>query len=128
MKLLLDTCSFLWLSSDPGKLSPAARLALLDPGNLAYLSVVSAWEIAVLVSLGRVVMHQPPDLLIPAQRALHGIEILPLTEAAALHVTNLPKIHRDPFDRMLICQALVEGLTLLTPDPLIQRYPVPTAW
>lgn len=73
-------------------------------------------------------LPQPPQQFIPAQRRAHGIETLPLDEDAVLQLPRLPDIHKDPFDRMLICQAIAHGMTILTPDPLITRYPVRTAW
>jgi PIN domain nuclease of toxin-antitoxin system len=128
MKLLPDTCTFLWLIADRSKLSSAAIQSLIDFGNHVFFSVVSEWETAVLVSLGRLTIHGPLKTVVPNQRATHRLDLLPLSEAAALHVADLPRIHRDPFDRMLICPALVDGLTVVTPDPLIHRYSVPILW
>jgi len=78
--------------------------------------------------LGRLPLPEPPDQLIPSQRELHGIEILPLDEEATFFLSKLPEYHKDPFDRMLVCQAIVRGLTILTPDKLIQQYPARTIW
>lgn len=78
--------------------------------------------------LGRLPLPQPPDQYIPAQRELHGIESLPLDEEATFYLSKLPEYHKDPFDRMLVCQAIVHGLTILTPDNLIQHYPARTIW
>lgn len=128
MKLLLDTCTFLWSIAGGGAISDAARTALVDPGNAVYLSSVSAWEIAVKHSLGRLPLPEPPERYVPAERRARGIEPLPLDEEASLHLSRLPVLHRDPFDRMLICQALIGGLSLVTPDPEIARYPVRTLW
>lgn len=123
MTLLLDTCAFLWLVLEPMKLSRRAVQLIQDPNNHVWMSSVSAWEIGVAYSLGRLSLQDPPALFIPAQRRLHGLDALALTEADALLLPDLPPIHRDPFDRMLICQARANGLTLLTPDPTIRRYP-----
>lgn len=128
MNLLLDTCTFLWIIADPAQLSAQARQLLAAPGNRFSLSVVSAWEIALKYSLGKLLLQQPPQQLVPQQRALHGIDLLSLSEAAALYLPNLPRFHRDPFDRMLICQALLDNLVILTPDQDICQYPVPTIW
>jgi PIN domain nuclease of toxin-antitoxin system len=128
MNFLLDTCTFLWLATDPTRLSAAANVARADPGNTFTLSAVSAWEIGVLFSLGRLALSQPPVLFVPQERQLHRIGVLELSEDAATHVSNLPQHHRDPFDRMLVCQALIHGLTILTPDPVIRQYAVPTLW
>ncbi|HEY3353658.1 MAG TPA: type II toxin-antitoxin system VapC family toxin [Polyangia bacterium] len=128
MKLLLDTCTFLWAITGDPQLSDAARRLIIDPDNEVALSAVSAWEIAVKHALGRLPLPEEPARFVPAERARHGIEALPLDEAAALHVRRLPPLHRDPFDRMLVSQALVGGLALVTPDPLIAQYPVRICW
>jgi PIN domain nuclease of toxin-antitoxin system len=128
MKLLLDTCTFLWSIEGGEALSEVARRALVDPANEVYLSAVSAWEIVLKHALGRLPLPEPPEQYVPAQRQLRGIERWPLDEEASLHLQRLPPIHRDPFDRMLICQALVAHFTLVTPDPEIARYPVRTLW
>ncbi|MEO8181312.1 MAG: type II toxin-antitoxin system VapC family toxin [Deltaproteobacteria bacterium] len=128
MKLLLDTCTFLWSIEGGESLSEVAKRALVDPANEVYLSAVSAWEIVVKHALGRLPLPEPPEHYVPAQRQLRGIEGWPLDEEASLHLHRLPPIHRDPFDRMLICQALVGHFTLVTPDQDIARYPVRTLW
>lgn len=128
MKLLLDTCTFLWVLLDAPQLSDDARRLFRDPGNEVLLSSVSAWEIAVKYTLGRLPLPEPPERYVPRQRDAHGIASLPLDEDAALHVARLPNLHSNPFDRMLICQAMLNGLTLVTPDRDIARYPVRIAW
>lgn len=128
MRLLLDTCAFLWITSDAPELSPTARGLFADPDNEVLLSAVSAWEIAVKHALGKLPLPDPPALFVPAMREQHLMLPLPLEEHATLVLASLPSHHRDPFDRMLVCQALAHGLTLLTPDPLIRQYPVPTVW
>jgi PIN domain nuclease of toxin-antitoxin system len=128
VKLLLDTCTFLWALEGGAALSPAAAKALVDPANDVFLSAVSSWEIAVKHAMGRLPLPERPDRYVPAQRQARGVERLPLDEEATLHLHRLPALHRDPFDRMLICQALVGGLTLVTPDEDIARYPVRTLW
>jgi PIN domain nuclease of toxin-antitoxin system len=128
LRLLLDTCTFLWVVAEPEHLTAKARSLVIDPGNEVYLSVVSCWEIAVKYSLGRLPLPEPPGQFIPSQRQAHGIESLPLDEEAALHVARLPRLHADPFDRMLASQAIVHGLVLLSPDKQIARYPVRISW
>ena len=128
MRLLLDTCTFLWIVGGASELSPRAREVFADPANEALLSAASAWEIAVKHRLGRLPLPEPPDMFVPAQRVAHGIEPLPLDEEAALHVAKLPDLHRDPFDRILVAQALVGGLVVVTPDDSIREYPVRTLW
>jgi len=128
VRILLDTCTFLWLITDDTALSASARNEFLDPDNDVYLSAVSVWEIAVKHSLGKLPLPASPDRFIPSQRESHGITSLPLEEKAVLYLSKLPQLHRDPFDRVLVCQAIQHELTLLTPDPLITQYAVRTAW
>ena len=128
MRLLLDTCTFLWIIGGAKDLSTRAREAFVDPANEAFLSAASAWEIAVKHRLGRLPLPEPPDTFVPAQRAAHGLEPLAIDEESALHVAKLPDLHRDPFDRILVAQALIGGLVLLTPDDQIREYPVRTLW
>ncbi len=128
MKLLLDTCTFLWLITDDPALSSKARDLFADPANEAYLSTVSVWEIEVKFGLGKLPLPQASERFIPAQRERHGVATLPLEEQSVFYLSRLPSLHRDPFDRMLICQAIHHELTLLTPDPMITQYAVKTAW
>jgi len=128
MKLLLDTCAFLWLIADARELSRDARDLFREPANEVYLSSVAAWEIAVKYALGRLPLPAPPERLIPLHRRQHGITGLPLDEESVLQAHRLPPLHRDPFDRMLICQAIVHGMAILTPDPLIAQYAVRVVW
>jgi PIN domain nuclease of toxin-antitoxin system len=128
MKLLLDTCTFLWIALGDRALSRPAREAFVDPASEVYLSAISSWEIALKHALGKLPLPAQPMLLVPEMRGRYRIEPLPLDEPAALAVAQLPDLHRDPFDRMLICQAIMGGLTLVTPDPLIRQYAVPTLW
>ena len=109
-------------------MSSRAREAFADPANEAFLSAASAWEIAVKHRLGKLPLPAIPHEFVPEQRAAHGIEALPVDEEAALHVAKLPDLHPDPFDRMLVAQAILGGLVLLTPDESIRRYPVRTLW
>lgn len=128
MRLLLDTCTFLWVVTASPQLSPTARAAFSAPANEVFLSAVSAWEMAVKYRLGRLPLAEPPEVFVPRMRDLHRIAALPLEEEASLQATRLPDHHRDPFDRMLICQAIHHGLVLLTPDPSIRAYAVRTLW
>ena len=127
MKLLLDTCTFLWLAGG-SSLSDAAAAAIRNPSHDVYLSAVSAWEIVTKHASGRLPLPEPPDRLIPTERRLRGLTALPFDEDAALQGGKLPALHRDPFDRMLIAQAIAHGLAIVTPDPLITQYPVRTIW
>ena len=127
MRLLLDTCTFLWLIRDDRLPVPVVE-QIIKPENNIYLSVVSAWEMGIKYSLGRLPFPTDPLRYVRSQREKHQIDSLALTEEEALNAHRLPKIHSDPFDRMLVAQALVGGLTLLTPDPFIRQYPVKTLW
>lgn len=128
MNILLDTVSFLWIITDAPALSSSARKTFQQPENDVYLSVVSVWEIAVKVALGKLVLPAQPMEYVPAMRRQHAIKPLDLEEAAALQLEKLPALHRDPFDRMLVCQAIEHGMSLLTPDAMIRKYPVRTIW
>ncbi len=128
MRLLLDTCTFLWLVDDHPSLSARARDAIVDPANEVYLSAASAWEIVIKHALGRLELTLPVDDYLPRQRELHGIEPLPINEDATLALVKLPARHRDPFDRILVAQAIMDGCSLVTPDPLIKGYPVSILW
>ena len=128
MKLLLDTCTFLWIVGQPQQL-PAVILDLYaSPDNEVYLSAASAWEIAVKYARGRLTLAERPERFVPTQRAKHDILSLPLDEESSLHMSRLPPLHRDPFDRILVGQAIVHGMTILTPDALITQYPARTMW
>ena len=128
MNILLDTCTFLWIVTNASELSPRARELFQDPANAVYLSSVSAWEIAVKYMLGRLPLPEPPDRFVGPMRTSHGIDPLPLEEEAVLMLPRLPDLHKDPFDRMLVCQALTQQLALLTPDALIRQYPARVVW
>ena len=128
MKLLLDTATFLWIIADPHRLSRIARSALEDTDNSLYLSAVSAWEIAVKHQLGKLLLPQHPEFLIPAQRKRRGIETLDVTEPAILRLPRLPDLHKDPFDRILACQAIEHEMTIVTSDATLRAYPIRTFW
>jgi PIN domain nuclease of toxin-antitoxin system len=130
MKLIVDTCTFLWLASAEQKLSANARTLLQDSGNILLLSAASVWEIGVKHALGRLPL--PNDLtpaeFVPEARSRNGVDTLPITEIDTLALAKLPDLHQDPFDRMLICQAIANQAVIVTPDPLIARYPISVHW
>jgi len=128
MKLLVDTCTFLWIVGGGGTLPPRVREFYLSPENDVYVSSVSAWEIALKYAAGKLPLPEVPEKLVPAERERRGMLALPLDEESALHVLRLPPLHRDPFDRMLVSQAIVHGLVILTPDRLVSQYPARTMW
>lgn len=121
MMLLLDTQLLLWTSAQPERLTPSARKQLDDPANDLLFSAASLWEVAIKNSLGREDFRVEPRLL---RRALldNGYAELPITSQHAVNVDGLPLIHKDPFDRLLLSQALTEGLMLLTTDAQLARY------
>jgi PIN domain nuclease of toxin-antitoxin system len=121
VKLLLDTQLLLWAAGQPERLSQAARKQLNNPRNQLLFSAVSLWEVAIKNSLGREDFRVEPRLL---RRGLidNGYLELPITSQHAVNIDALPSIHRDPFDRMLLSQALTEGVTLLTTDAQLARY------
>jgi PIN domain nuclease of toxin-antitoxin system len=128
VKLLLDTCTFLWLAADDPQLSTTARDACRDPGNAVYLSALSAWEIAIKHRLGRLPLPEPPPRYVASRRDWLRVEPLAFDDAAATHDALLPAHHRDPFDRGLVSQAILLGMSIVTPDPAIARYPAPVLW
>ncbi|GBQ51861.1 MULTISPECIES: type II toxin-antitoxin system VapC family toxin [Acetobacteraceae] len=124
MRLLLDTHLLLWAAGEPDKLSTRAKTLMEDQDNVLVFSAASLWEITIKTRLGRADFQVDPHLL---RRGLieNGYEELPITSQHALAVGQLPDVHRDPFDRILVAQATVEGLLLLTHDPLGKAYPGP---
>ena len=129
MRVLVDTHVFLWWSSErAARVSERVRDILGDGSNEVAFSTVSAWEIAIKVSTGRLALPDVPERYLPKRIRDHGFEVLPVGLVHALRVGSLPPIHRDPFDRMLIAQALVEGIPLITADPAVSQYDVETIW
>jgi PIN domain nuclease of toxin-antitoxin system len=124
LKLLLDTQLLLWAAGQPDRLSPTARRQLSDRKNELYFSAASIWEIAIKNSLGRDDFRADPRVL---RRGLldNGYLELPITGQHAANVDSLPSLHKDPFDRLLIAQAITEGITLLTTDAHLARYKAP---
>lgn len=126
MRLLLDTHIFLWFISGDDRLPKAMYQSIRDVDNQVFLSVVSLWEATVKYQLGKLPLPHSPSSYLPLQRERHQISCLPLDEGSVSHLAELPQIHRDPFDRMLICQAVEHDLTLVTVDDVVSAYPVPT--
>jgi PIN domain nuclease of toxin-antitoxin system len=123
MRLLLDTHIFLWFITGDVRLPDVARDAIRDAGNEALLSVASMWEMAIKSSLGKLPLPGPAGSYLPRQRERHGIASLSVDEADVFELAGLPSLHRDPFDRLLICQAIRRGLTIVTADRAILAYP-----
>jgi len=128
MNILLDTCVFLWIVQEPEKISPSGKLFFADPDNTVFLSSITPWEISLKYRIGKLPLPVPPRIFIP--EALEDLAVTPLNLAGedTFHLHGLPHLHKDPFDRMLICQAIEHGLTILTPDDAIQSYPVKILW
>lgn len=128
MKLLLDTHTFLWLDMQPQALSAAALAACESPDNELYLSLVSAWEIQIKTQLNKLSLRVPLDQMIEVQQADNGLHILPITLPHIRELSALPPHHKDPFDRLLIAQARIEGAYLVSGDGVFEDYPVNRLW
>lgn len=121
MRILVDTHVWLWMLTAPERLGDAQSLAA-DAGTELYLSAASSWEIALKYRLGRLPLPEPPATYVPSRMQSTRVRGLPVEHRHALAVADLPPHHRDPFDRLLVTQALLEQLTLLTADPTLQHY------
>jgi PIN domain nuclease of toxin-antitoxin system len=127
MKLLLDTHVFLWWALTPERLPRPVMAACTDPATTLLFSTASVWEIQIKAALGKLTLHQPlPEVV--ASQLDNGLQLLPITLDHALRVGDLPLYHKDPFDRMLIAQALVEDAVLASADAAVAAYPVARLW
>ena len=125
MKLLADTHVVIWSATDPERLAASTRAAIEDGANDLFVSIVTAWEIAIKQSLGKLDLPEPAERWLPEVLRRTGFEIAELGLAASLRVRGLPWHHRDPFDRLLIAQALEDGYTIVTHDETFEAYGVP---
>jgi PIN domain nuclease of toxin-antitoxin system len=128
VKLLLDTHALLWMSLDDSQLSDKARELIADLENELWLSPASYWEIAIKISLGKYELSEPLDQFVNREVSNNDISILPISTQHAQAVTTLPFHHKDPFDRLLIAQAMIEGTTILSKDNQFDAYGVPRMW
>ena len=128
MKLLLDTCAFLWMSDQTDCLSSHVHALLTDSDNEIVLHQASTLEIQIKYDKGNLLLGVPPHKFIPESIAKHKVLYHALSDADIHFLGRLPMHHRDPFDRLLICHAIINGLTVITPDPLIHQYPVNYIW
>ncbi len=128
MRLLLDTYAFLWFINGDARFSTTARALIEDSANTSSISVASIWEMAIKVSIGKLTFRQPFTTLLPQQLERNGIALLGITIDHALAVTALPFHHRDPFDRLLIAQAMTEQLPLVSADVVFDSYAVTRLW
>jgi PIN domain nuclease of toxin-antitoxin system len=126
MGLLLDTHTFLWCLLEDSKLGPQARRRIVDPAITVLLSIASVWEISIKTALGKLDLPSPLETVLPNAMEASQIHSLAITMGHALAVRSLPLLHRDPFDRLLVAQAKVEGLTIVTADEMLSGYDVPT--
>ena len=124
MKILLDTHCWLWWLSTPDRLGEEVLRCVEDPANDVFLSAASSWEIAIKHALGKLPLPEPPARFVPERLRRDGILPLPIQHAHSLHVASLPQHHRDPFDRLLIAQAQLERMHLVTADSQLQAYEV----
>lgn len=128
MKALLDTHVFIWWVMDDERLPFFVRDLLADEKNELYLSSASCWEMMIKAKIGRLMFPESPEKFIPDQMKLNKLAGLPVQIAHALHVYTLPEHHKDPFDRMLIAQAQVERMPIITNDSLLAAYDVKILW
>jgi PIN domain nuclease of toxin-antitoxin system len=128
VKAILDTHAFIWMDTTPSRLSPVVVNYLSDPACIVYLSVISVWEMMIKSGSKKLTLSADVDQVVSDLRHRNGLEILTVEYAHVLAVGRLPNVHKDPFDRLLIAQAIAESATILTDDSLIRQYPVTTDW
>ena len=128
MRLLLDTCVFLWLTTEPSKLSSAATIALDDEQNDLFLSDASQWENVLKYTAGKLPLPEVPRQWIPGELAFHGIHTATIVSEALYLSGELPGDHRDPFDRLIAAQAVVGGFQLVSPDDAYRSLGISSLW
>lgn len=130
MKLLLDTHTLLWLVDGDAQLTQPARNAIADPANELFISVATTWELAIKTTKAPkpLILSDPLDVYLAKWLPVYGVNVLAIGQAHALGVLTLPDHHRDPFDRIMIAQALCEGMTLVSGDGHVSSYPVSRIW
>ena len=128
MNAILDTHTFLWMVTDDRRLSETARQVIADGANQLFLSAASIWEIVLKAGAGKLRLQGGPARFLEREIQRNHLSALPIQSAHILRVPSLPAIHKDPFDRLLVAQAQVENLPLITADPELTRYPVQVIW
>lgn len=128
MKLLIDTHTFLWFVQDSNQLSPYAKDLIESSANQIYISIASLWEMAIKSSLSKLELPTSFQDFIPHQVLINGIEIIPINPAHLHQLVNLDLHHRDPFDRLIIAQAMVRGIPVITRDNQFESYPIEVIW
>ncbi len=126
MRILVDTQCWIWMTASPERFSPEARALVETTEHDLYLSAASSWEIAIKYSIGKLRLPEPPGKYVPGRMDKTRVRALAIDHAHALQVATLPRHHRDPFDRLLVAQAQIEDLTILTADVLFDAYDVAT--
>ena len=125
---LLDTCTFIWLTSVPGQLSDKAARKLGEEGHTRHMSLASVWEISLKYRTGKLPLPQPPRYWIEEQVRLQNIEILELNRESLYRSAELPAVHNDPFDRLIAAEGLVHNLAIISPDEHLKSYGCKTIW
>lgn len=128
MKYLLDTGVWLWSVFQPERMSAKAREVFADGSKELFLSAATSWEVAIKAAAGKLHLPEPPASYVPSRMAMQGLRPLIVSHQHALAVSSLPQHHRDPFDRLLIAQARLEDMVLITNDAMFRRYPVELLW
>jgi PIN domain nuclease of toxin-antitoxin system len=128
VRVLIDTHTFLWFVSDDPQLSITARAIIEDTANDVLLSIASVWELAIKISLGKLSISAPFATFLPDQLRVNAIDVLGITVEHTSELIGLPFHHRDPFDRLLIAQAMVEGIPLISIDAAFDMYPITRLW
>ena len=128
MNLLSDTHAFIWSFSNTKKLSATVIKEFKNPANQIFLSVASVWEMQIKIKLGKMVFNDTLENIITEQQTVNNVQILPVNLSHALYLENLPLHHKDPFDRLLISQAIVENMTLVSADGNIAKYQANLLW
>ena len=128
MRILLDTHTFLQFIAGSSRLSNSAREVIENPDNDRLLSIASLWEMAIKISLGKLILAQPFQSLVPEQLNSNAIDILPITFQHVAVIATLPFHHRDPFDRILVAQSVVEAIPLVSADGAFDAYRITRIW
>ncbi len=128
MRYLLDTHALLWFIAEDKQLSSSGQRLILDSSSEIFISTASLWEIAIKINIGNLALNKPFEQLFPDELDFHGIEILDITVDTLVQLTTLPLHHRDPFDRLIIAQAIVEGIPIIGKDEAFDLYDVKREW
>ena len=128
MRILLDTQCWLWWIASPERLSPQAGSNIADRNNVIYLSVASLWEIAIKCAIGKLALPEPPIQFVPKRLARDAITTLSIEARHALYVADLPRHHKDPFDRLIVSQSIQEGIPIMTVDKQFESYDAEIIW